>query len=75
MEKPVDSFSGIPMSTESPFVEIIWDPVRKTLAIISKIKKESFFEVLKSRQQTKFSVSDHHKPVVKLDFLQLLGSA
>lgn len=42
MEKPVDSFSGIPMSTESPFVEIIWDPVRKTLAIISKIKKESF---------------------------------
>lgn len=42
MEKPVDSFAGIPMSAESPFVEIIWDPVRKTLAIISKIKKESF---------------------------------
>ena len=42
MDTPVDSFSGIPMSPESPFVEIIWDPVRKTLAIISKIKKESF---------------------------------
>ena len=42
MEKPVDSFVGIPMSSDSPFVEIIWDPVRKNLAIISKIKKESF---------------------------------
>ena len=42
MEESVDSFSGIPMSASSPFVEIIWDPVRKTLAIISKIKKESF---------------------------------
>jgi len=42
MEKAVDNFSGVPMSTDSPFVEIIWDPVRYTLAIISKIKKESF---------------------------------
>jgi hypothetical protein len=42
MESPVDSFSGIPMNADSPFVEIIWDPVRRTLAIISKIKKESF---------------------------------
>lgn len=42
MEKPEDSFSGVPMSADSPFVEIIWDPVRSTLAIISKIKKESF---------------------------------
>lgn len=42
MENPVNSFTGIPMSAESPFVEIVWDPVRKTLAVISKIKKESF---------------------------------
>lgn len=42
MDKPVSSFTGIPMSSSSPFVEVVWDPVRKTLAIISKIKKESF---------------------------------
>ena len=42
MEKAEPSFSGIPTTSESPFVEILWDPVRSTLAIISKIKKESF---------------------------------
>ena len=42
MEKPENNFSGIPVDNDSPFVEIVWDPVRKNLAIISKTKKESF---------------------------------
>ena len=56
MEKPVDSFAGIPMSAESPFVEIIWDPVRKTLAIISKIKKESLMRLIR-KLADKFAVA------------------
>jgi hypothetical protein len=42
MEKGEPAFIGIPMSPESAFVEILWDPVRSTLGVISKIKKESF---------------------------------
>jgi hypothetical protein len=42
MENPEKNFSGIPVDNNSPFVEIVWDPVRKNLAIISKTKKESF---------------------------------
>lgn len=36
------SFRMIPVSTECPYNEVIFDPETKTLAIVSKEKKDSF---------------------------------
>jgi hypothetical protein len=42
MEKPLPNFIGIPMDADSPFVEIIWDPRKKVLGVVSKVTKEKF---------------------------------
>lgn len=42
MEKPLPNFIGIPMETDSPFVEIIWDPKEKVLGVVSKVTKDKF---------------------------------
>jgi hypothetical protein len=40
--QPQENFVGIPLNENSPFVEIIFDPKKQILGIVSKIKKESF---------------------------------
>jgi hypothetical protein len=40
--QPQENFVGIPLNESSPFVEIIFDPKKQILGIVSKIKKESF---------------------------------
>jgi hypothetical protein len=40
--QPQENFVGIPLNESSPFVEIIFDPKKQILGVVSKIKKESF---------------------------------
>lgn len=40
--QPTENFVGIPMTQDSPFVEVIFDPTKQILGIVSKNKKESF---------------------------------
>lgn len=40
--QPQENFVGIPLNENSPFVEIIFDPKKQILGVVSKIKKESF---------------------------------
>lgn len=41
----IPSFSLIPVSTDSPYVEAMFDPSSGILAVISKVSKESFHMV------------------------------
>lgn len=41
----VESFSLIPVSNDSPYVEAMYDPSSNILAVISKVKKNSFHMV------------------------------
>jgi hypothetical protein len=40
--QPVENFIGIPLVLDCPFVEIIFDPTKQILGVVSKSKKESF---------------------------------
>jgi hypothetical protein len=40
--EPVKNFIGIPMDDACPFLEIIFDPIKKILGIVSKHKKPQF---------------------------------
>ena len=44
---PVANFTGIPTDESCPFLEIVFDPVKKVLGIISKHKKPQFHFVPK----------------------------
>lgn len=39
---PIENFVGIPLTETSPFVEVIFDPKKQILGVVSKNKKESF---------------------------------
>jgi len=38
----VDNFIGIPLNENSPFVEVVFDPEKKILGLISKIRKPQY---------------------------------
>lgn len=40
--QPIENFIGIPLNSESPFIEIIFDPNKQMLGIVSKSKKDTF---------------------------------
>jgi len=40
--QPVENFVGIPLTNDSAFVEVIFDPTKQILGVVSKNKKESF---------------------------------
>lgn len=40
--KPAENFIGIPVSVDCPFLELIFDPTTKVLAIVSKATKPQF---------------------------------
>lgn len=40
--EPIKNFIGIPMDASCPYLEIVFDPVKKMLGIISKHKKPQF---------------------------------
>lgn len=40
--QPQENFIGIPLNENSPFIEVIFDPKKQILGIVSKMKKESF---------------------------------
>ncbi len=40
--EPVKNFIGIPMDDSCPFIEIIFDPIKKMLGIVSKHQKPQF---------------------------------
>jgi len=42
LKNDVPTFSGIPVTSECPFLEILFNPEQKALAIISKHKNETF---------------------------------
>jgi len=45
--EPIKNFIGIPMNNECPFLEVIFDPIKKMLGIVSKYKKSQFHYVPK----------------------------
>lgn len=40
--EPMENFIGIPLDTSCPFIELIFDPEKKILGVVSKHKKEQF---------------------------------
>jgi hypothetical protein len=49
--QPQENFVGIPLDGNSPFVEIIYDPKKQILGIVSKHKKDSFHWVTRVDQE------------------------
>lgn len=45
--KPLANFSGIPVTTNCPYVEIIFDPDKKILGVISKHVKQTIQSITK----------------------------
>jgi hypothetical protein len=58
----VNSFTLIPVSTDSPYVEAMFDPMSNILAVISKVMKQSYHMVAKLNDEGEPMKLKHPNP-------------